>query len=264
MRTPGGRGAHRVRSAVSSRTRGGADAAGEHRAASRAGRCRDRSARAGRDQRPHPSSGRCGRRGAGRHHTSRYFRTREAMLLGVVDRVKEIRMKMLEDLVSDGLDRAELIEAFVVAVHNALNRDRPKQLAMMALLLESSHRPALRDELTLVALSMREMLVKLCARAGVESDRAGRVGADELLQRDTLPRDVPAAARAADRRDRPGRRLRPAYAVRRISSSNVTPAARSRCSAVSPAARAPRTSRSKLSPIISVSDGSTPSASQVS
>jgi len=100
--------------------------------------------------------------------TSRYFRTREAMLLGVVDRVKEIRMAMLEDLVSDGLDRAELIEAFVVAVHNALNRDRPKQLAMMALLLESSHRPALRDELTLVALSMRQLLVKLCARAGVE------------------------------------------------------------------------------------------------
>jgi DNA-binding transcriptional regulator YbjK len=100
--------------------------------------------------------------------TSRYFRTREAMLLGVVDRVKEIRMKMLDDLVSDGLDRAELVEAFVVAVHNALHRDRPKQLAMMALLLESSHRPALREELTLVALSMRQMLVKLCARAGVE------------------------------------------------------------------------------------------------
>lgn len=100
--------------------------------------------------------------------TSRYFRTREAMLKGVVDRVKELRIKMLEDLVSDGLNRAELIEAFVVAVHNALNRDRQKQLAMMALLLESSHRPVLRDELAMVALAMRKMLEKLCARAGIQ------------------------------------------------------------------------------------------------
>jgi DNA-binding transcriptional regulator YbjK len=99
--------------------------------------------------------------------TSRYFRTREAMLKGVVDRVKELRMKMLEELVTDGLDRTELVEAFVVAVHHALTRDRPKQLAMMALLLESSHRPVLREELTLVALAMRQMLEKLCGRAGI-------------------------------------------------------------------------------------------------
>jgi DNA-binding transcriptional regulator YbjK len=100
--------------------------------------------------------------------TSRYFRTREAMLKGVVDRVKELRMKMLDELVTDGLDRADLVEAFVVAVHNALTRDRPKQLAMMALLLESSHRPVLREELALVARAMRQMLEKLCARAGVQ------------------------------------------------------------------------------------------------
>jgi AcrR family transcriptional regulator len=45
---------------------------------------------------------------------SRYFRTREAMLKAVVDRVKELRMKMLEELVTDGLERTELVEAFVV------------------------------------------------------------------------------------------------------------------------------------------------------
>jgi DNA-binding transcriptional regulator YbjK len=95
---------------------------------------------------------------------SRYFRTREAMLLAVLHRTKELLLAMLTEV---AVDRDELVDALVGTVRTSLDENRNRQLAMMALFLESSHRPALRDELAVVARALRETLESLCAKAGI-------------------------------------------------------------------------------------------------
>jgi AcrR family transcriptional regulator len=95
------------------------------------------------------------------------------MLLAVLHRTKELLLAMLTDVASVVVDRDELVDALVATVRTSLDENRNRQLAMMALFLESSHRPSLRDELALVARALRETLESLCAKAGVsltESD----------------------------------------------------------------------------------------------
>ena len=99
---------------------------------------------------------------------SRYFRTREAMLIAVVDRIRGLRIEALSKLEALVVDREGLVDALVAEVRDSRTKDRTRQLAITALFLESSHRPALRDELALVAQALLETLERLCARAGIE------------------------------------------------------------------------------------------------
>lgn len=99
---------------------------------------------------------------------SRYFRTREAMLVAVVERVKDLRLASLDDIGTDGLDREGLVDALVDGIREAVTTERTRHLAMLTLFLESTHRPVLRDELALVARELQETLERLCARAGIE------------------------------------------------------------------------------------------------
>jgi DNA-binding transcriptional regulator YbjK len=99
---------------------------------------------------------------------SRYFRTREAMLVAVADRVKELRLKALDEIGADGLDREGLADALVAGIRKAVTVDRAPQLAMVALFLESTHRPVLRDELAQIARAIQQTLERLCKQAGIE------------------------------------------------------------------------------------------------
>jgi DNA-binding transcriptional regulator YbjK len=99
---------------------------------------------------------------------SRYFRTREAMLVAVADRVKELRLAALDGIVANGLDLDGLVDALVTEVRVAVTVDRSPQLAMIALFLESTHRPVLRDALAQVARAIQDILERLCALAGIE------------------------------------------------------------------------------------------------
>jgi len=99
---------------------------------------------------------------------SRYFRTREAMLLAILDRTKELLLALLGEIEPVAVNRDGLVDAMVRTVRLSLAENRTRQLAMMALFLESSHRPALRDELAVVAVALRETLERLCARAGLD------------------------------------------------------------------------------------------------
>lgn len=99
---------------------------------------------------------------------SRYFRTREAMLTAVVDRVKELRLASLDDIGTGNLDREGLLDALVGVIRAAVTTERARHLAILNLYLESTHRPVLRDELAQVLRAVQETLERMCARAGVE------------------------------------------------------------------------------------------------
>ncbi len=69
--------------------------------------------------------------------TSRYFRTRDALMSGVAQRIRHLHFADLQS-------EAELTDI----MHNALSVNRSRHLAMMELFLEATRRPELRDELT--------------------------------------------------------------------------------------------------------------------
>ena len=82
--------------------------------------------------------------------TSNYFRTSDALLTGVVERFAERERANWDNLAATmaPTNRAELIETMAGYVHDGVTRNRTLTLSRYAILIEASHRPALRDQLT--------------------------------------------------------------------------------------------------------------------
>jgi DNA-binding transcriptional regulator YbjK len=89
--------------------------------------------------------------------TSNYFRTRDALLDGVVSRV------VRRERPSSGGDLIEVLTAFVSA---ALTTNRNLTLARFALLVEAANRPHLQRTLGVAAAEVSEWAVALAADAG--------------------------------------------------------------------------------------------------
>jgi AcrR family transcriptional regulator len=130
--------------------------------------------------------------------TSRYFRTREALMRGVVERIRALHFADLAGAVGGtpagtaraapagavggtpaGTARAapggaidpDLIAAHLGGViHDALTLNRPRHLAMCELFLESTRRPDLRDALTETRTAQIALIRDIHLAAGVALD----------------------------------------------------------------------------------------------
>ncbi|GIH02004.1 TetR family transcriptional regulator [Rhizocola hellebori] len=100
--------------------------------------------------------------------TSRYFRTRDALFLGVVERAREQHFDDLRQAAFPALDKAALGERLSAIVLNALTVNRSRHLAMAELFLEATRRPGLRQAMTETRASQIQLISNLHQAAGVE------------------------------------------------------------------------------------------------
>jgi DNA-binding transcriptional regulator YbjK len=125
--------------------------------------------------------------------TSYYFRTREALLEGTLERLAELSNAELADVRADDLNSiAALLEHWMTA-----GRDR--MLARFELTLESTRRPALRATLEVLGAQFRTKAEILLRDAGVQDAKrraANLVAHFDGLIFDQLAEAGPARSRA--------------------------------------------------------------------
>jgi DNA-binding transcriptional regulator YbjK len=100
--------------------------------------------------------------------TSRYFRTRETLLRGVVDRAREVQFAKLREIEVARPDREALAEAIARHARTVLAEDRDLQLALQELYLEGNRRAYLGRIMAEASAELEGILVGLCRRAGVD------------------------------------------------------------------------------------------------
>ena len=98
--------------------------------------------------------------------TSRYFRTREALMRGVVERARQGHFADLARA-PQAVGAAGVRDAFVAIARAALTVNRSRHLAMLELFLESNRRPELRAALIETRDTQRELIRDLHRRAGI-------------------------------------------------------------------------------------------------
>jgi DNA-binding transcriptional regulator YbjK len=98
--------------------------------------------------------------------TSRYFRTREALLVGVLERARELHFADLKQ--AREAPGREVAFALAAMVHNGLSTHRSRYLAMLQLFLESVRRPELRPALTETRAAQNLLIRQIYRAAGVE------------------------------------------------------------------------------------------------
>jgi len=102
--------------------------------------------------------------------TSYYFRTREALLRAVVERLVELDVAEAPALPAADLDTLAAQAAGLVRHWLTAGRDR--HLARYELALEATRRPELRDALVRAGARLRAMVAQLLATAGVPEPEA--------------------------------------------------------------------------------------------
>ncbi|MGW0484215.1 TetR/AcrR family transcriptional regulator [Nonomuraea sp. NPDC003214] len=105
---------------------------------------------------------------------SRYFRTRDALLDGVVERITHRLGERVDSYTVRPISPADLEEALVGVLTTMLS-DRHDPLALFELHLESTRNPRLRRVLTDALHSRSDLLVRQCRAAGID------IGQDEAM-----------------------------------------------------------------------------------
>jgi DNA-binding transcriptional regulator YbjK len=95
--------------------------------------------------------------------TSRYFRTRDALLTAAAERARDLHFA---DLRAERPDLPSIVQ-------DALGANRSRHLAMFELFLESTRRPALRETLTEIRRSQIELVQQ--ARSLTETQATGLI-----------------------------------------------------------------------------------------
>jgi DNA-binding transcriptional regulator YbjK len=105
--------------------------------------------------------------------TSNYFRTREALILGIVERFI-VRERAMATGPTDGVDPSPegVASALGRFAHRALGPDRAVTLARYAILVETGQNPALREGMAVGADQVDRWALDLITRAG--SQHPGR------------------------------------------------------------------------------------------
>jgi DNA-binding transcriptional regulator YbjK len=103
--------------------------------------------------------------------TSRYFRTREALLNGVVDRMRQRLAELVDAHVVAPLDPSRLEDTLVGVLTAMVTDERSQPLALFELHLESSRNPRLRQVLADATTARRDLIVRQCHAAGVDVSR---------------------------------------------------------------------------------------------
>jgi DNA-binding transcriptional regulator YbjK len=105
------------------------------------------------------------RAGLPKGSTSNYFRTRQALLTGVVDAIVEHELPQVGRATSLNTP-AQLVEAMCAVFEHITSVDRTVTTARLVLFLEASHNPALREALSRGRAAMEAMGVVALARLG--------------------------------------------------------------------------------------------------
>ncbi|WP_063780691.1 TetR/AcrR family transcriptional regulator [Nonomuraea sp. SBT364] len=100
--------------------------------------------------------------------TSRYFRTRDALLNGVVERITRRLGERVDGYTIRPISPADLEEALVGVMTTMLADDRHDPLALFELHLESSRNPRLRRLLTDALRDRCRLIVRQGHAAGIE------------------------------------------------------------------------------------------------
>jgi DNA-binding transcriptional regulator YbjK len=106
-----------------------------------------------------------------RGSTSNYFRTRAALLSGVVDRIVERELSEVGTAIS-AASAASLVDTFCGLLDHVTVRNRTMTAARLVLFMEASHRPALRDAVTRGRTSLESEVVAALARLGAPDPAA--------------------------------------------------------------------------------------------
>ncbi len=100
--------------------------------------------------------------------TSRYFRTRDALTRGVVDRVRTLHFADLTRARREPVDPAAITDHLTAMVRAALTGNRARHLAISELFLESTRRPELRAAMTETRTVQIALMRDIHRAAGIE------------------------------------------------------------------------------------------------
>jgi DNA-binding transcriptional regulator YbjK len=100
--------------------------------------------------------------------TSRYFRTRHALLCGAAERIQALHFADLARAPRGRLARAAVADHLGGLVLAALTRQRPRHLAALELYLEATRRPELRAALTNARRAQIALIQEIHHAAGIE------------------------------------------------------------------------------------------------
>ncbi|NUP65140.1 MAG: TetR/AcrR family transcriptional regulator [Nonomuraea sp.] len=107
--------------------------------------------------------------------TSRYFRTRDALLNGVIERITRRLGERVDAYTVRPITPADLEEALVGVLTTLLSDDRHDPLALFELHLESTRNPRLRHTLTDALHGRSDLIIRQCRAAGID------IGQDDAM-----------------------------------------------------------------------------------
>ncbi len=98
--------------------------------------------------------------------TSNHFRTRDALLIGIMERFMRRERAMVPTPSGPPTSRRELVEALAAYARQSVDEGRTVSLARYAILVESAQRPALRPDVARGADEVDTWALELVRRAG--------------------------------------------------------------------------------------------------
>ncbi|WP_026550581.1 TetR/AcrR family transcriptional regulator [Arthrobacter sp. Br18] len=111
------------------------------------------------------------RAGLPRGSTSNYFRTRAALLVGVVDRIVEREMSEVDGVAALG-SVGGLLDALCGLVDYTTGPNRSVTAARLALFLEASHDATLREAVSRGRTAMESAMLRVLSRLGAPDPQA--------------------------------------------------------------------------------------------
>jgi DNA-binding transcriptional regulator YbjK len=100
--------------------------------------------------------------------TSRYFRTRDALLAGAVERVRDLHFADLAAAPRGPVDGARIGEHLAQMVYGAITTNRSRHLAILELFMEGTRQPALGTALAATRTAQIRLMCDIHDAAGVE------------------------------------------------------------------------------------------------
>jgi DNA-binding transcriptional regulator YbjK len=105
--------------------------------------------------------------------TSRYFRTRDALMAGVVERVRTLHFADLGRAPKGRIEPSAIVGHLAGMVHDAVTTHRSRHLAVLELFLESTRRPGLRDQMVATRTAQITLMRDIHAAAGIDIGTEG-------------------------------------------------------------------------------------------
>jgi len=100
--------------------------------------------------------------------TSRYFRTRDALMRGVVARVRALHFADLAAAPSGRIEPSAIAGHLAAMVRAALTVNRSRHVAILELFLESTRRPVLREEMVATRAAQIQLMRDIHTAAGLD------------------------------------------------------------------------------------------------